>query len=107
MITRIWKGWTTTANAPLYEKLLLNEIFPGIAARELSGYRGISLMKRPLGSEVEFVTVMWFDDFDSVRAFAGAEFDRAVVPEKAREVLSRFDATSAHYETVVPPPGMG
>lgn len=27
MITRIWHGWTTPANAPEYEKLLLNEIF--------------------------------------------------------------------------------
>jgi hypothetical protein len=104
MITRIWHGWTTPANAPAYEKLLLNEIFTGIAARRIAGYRGISLCKRDAGAEVEFVTIMWFDSFDAVRAFAGEDYPAAVVPAKARAVLSRFDVVSAHYETPVSPP---
>ena len=49
MITRIWKGWTTLSNAPIYESLLLTEIFAGIAARDIPGYRGISLCKRQAG----------------------------------------------------------
>ena len=61
MITRIWRGWTTVRNAPAYQDLLLNEIFPGIAARDVSGYHGISLLRRDLDSEVEFATIMWFD----------------------------------------------
>ncbi len=104
MITRVWHGWTTPANAPIYENLLRSEIFTGIAAREIAGYRGISLCRRELGEEVEFVTIMWFDSLDAVRAFAGENYEQAVVPPKARAVLSRFDATSAHYETAVPPP---
>jgi antibiotic biosynthesis monooxygenase (ABM) superfamily enzyme len=104
MITRIWRGWTTPANAPLYQELLLNEIFPGIAARNLRGYRGISLGRRDLTDEVEFVTIMWFDSLDDVRAFAGANYEVAVVPPKARAVLARFDAASAHFHTVVEPP---
>jgi antibiotic biosynthesis monooxygenase (ABM) superfamily enzyme len=103
MITRVWHGWTTAANAPIYENLLRSEIFTGIAARDIAGYRGISLCRRALGHEVEFVTIMWFDSLDAVRAFAGENYEQAVVPPKARAVLSRFDATSAHYETVVPP----
>jgi antibiotic biosynthesis monooxygenase (ABM) superfamily enzyme len=105
MITRVWHGWTTPANAPVYEKLLRTEIFEGIAARQIPGYRGISLCKRELANEVEFVTIMWFDSVEAVRAFAGENYEQAVVPPKARAVLSRFDATSAHYETVVPPNG--
>jgi hypothetical protein len=58
MITRIWRGWTTKENAPVYERLLLDGIFPGIAARKIRGYRGISLGKRNAGDEVEFVTLM-------------------------------------------------
>ncbi len=104
MIMRIWHGWTTQGNAPVYEQLLLTEIFPGIAARNVPGYRGISLCRRQSGDEVEFVTVMWFDSVDAVRAFAGESYEVAVVPPKARAVLSRFDAASAHYETVVAPP---
>ena len=104
MITRIWHGWTTPANAQVYEKLLLDEIFTGIAARRIAGYRGISLCRR---EAVEFVTIMWFDSLDAVRAFAGEDYAAAVVPPKARAVLSRFDAVSAHYETPVSPPFPG
>lgn len=104
MITRIWRGWTTMHNAPIYQALLLNEIFPGIAARNVPGYRGISLVRRELDNEVEFATLMWFDSIDAVKAFAGDHYELAVVPPKARAVLSRFDATSAHYETLVAPP---
>jgi len=104
MITRIWHGWTTHANAPAYENLLRDEIFKGIAAREIAGYRGISLCRREAGAEVEFVTIMWFDSIDAVRAFAGENYEVAVVPARARAVLSRFDPVSAHYETPVSPP---
>ena len=104
MITRVWHGWTTQANAPIYENLLRTEIFTLIAARQIAGYRGISLCRRDLGEEIEFVTIMWFDSLDAVRMFAGENYGVAVVPTKARAVLSRFDAVSAHYETVVAPP---
>ena len=105
MITRIWRGWTTRENADAYQELLLTEIIPGIAARGIAGYRGISLGRRALDAEVEFVTIMWFDSIDAVRAFAGERFDVAVVPAKARALLARYDPHSAHYETVVAPAG--
>jgi hypothetical protein len=50
---------------------------------------------------------MWFTDLAAVKAFAGESYEAAVVPPKARAVLSRFDETSAHYETPVPPPLAG
>ena len=87
----------------VYENLLRTEIFTDIASREIAGYRGISLSRRDLGEEVEFMTIMWFDSLDAVRAFAGENYEIAVVPLKARAVLSRFDAASAHYDTLVPP----
>ena len=101
LITRIWRGWTTHENAAVYQNLLLTEIFPGIASRNLDGYRGISLGRRDVGGEVEFVTIMWFDSIENIRAFAGQNYETAVVPPKARAVLSRFDETSAHFENVV------
>ncbi len=101
MISRIWHGWTTPANADVYEALLKEEIFVGIADRQIAGYRGIHLLRRDLGDEVEFVTIMWFDTLDAVRAFAGEDYEVAVVPPKARAVLSRFDARSQHYEVKV------
>lgn len=50
------------------------------------------------------MTIMWFDSIAAVKAFAGEDYETAVVPPKARAVLARFDERSAHYETVVQPP---
>ncbi len=97
MISRVWHGWTTPASADAYESLLKSEIFEGIRRRQIAGYRGIHLLRRNLGDEVEFITIMWFDSIEAVRAFAGEDYEVAVVPPKARALLSRFDARSQHY----------
>jgi len=98
MIGRIWHGWTKPENADKYEQLLKEEIFPAIGAKKVVGYKGIQLFRRPLDNEIEFITIMWFDSLDAVRAFAGKDYEVAVVPPKARVLLSRFDARSQHYE---------
>jgi heme-degrading monooxygenase HmoA len=98
MISRIWHGWTTAENADKYEALLKDEIFDGIKARNIRGFRQIQLLRRPIGTEIEFVTVMEFDSLNAVREFAGEDYEVAVVPAHARAVLSRFDARSQHYE---------
>ena len=100
MISRIWRGWTSRHNADAYERLLRTEIFTGIAGRSIPGYRGIHLLRRDVAEGAEFVTIMWFDSLDAVRAFAGSDYEAAVVPPRARQLLSRFDARSAHYEVV-------
>jgi heme-degrading monooxygenase HmoA len=98
VITRIWHGWTEPARADAYETLLRTEVFPGILAKNVAGFRRIELFRRPAGEEVEFVTVMWFDSLDDVKAFAGEDYETAYVPDKARGILKRFDPRSQHYE---------
>lgn len=98
MILRIWHGWTVQTNADRYENLLREEIFVGIAGRKIRGYKGIKLLRRQVGSEVEFITIMSFDNLDAVREFAGRDYEAAVVPPKAQELLAHFDDRSQHYE---------
>jgi heme-degrading monooxygenase HmoA len=100
MINRIWHGWTTPANADTYENLLKEEIFTGIQNRRIRGFKSIQLLRRHTGDEVEFVTIMLFDSLNAVREFAGQDYETAVVPEKARAVLARFDERSQHYEVI-------
>jgi hypothetical protein len=97
MISRIWHGYTTKSNADTYENLLQNEIFEGIKNRNIQGYKGIQLLRREHQSETEFITIMWFSSIEAVIKFAGDEYDKAVVPEKAQKILTRFDKTSQHY----------
>jgi hypothetical protein len=98
MIARIWHGWTSPANADAYEALLQREIVPGIQQRQIAGFRRIQLLRRPVGDEVEFVTIMWFDSLEAIRVFAGEDYEAAVVPPEARALLAHFDARSQHYD---------
>lgn len=98
MIARIWHGYTTPQNADTYDTLLQQEIFQGIQNRNIPGYRGIQLLRRDQGEQVEFITIMWFDSLDAVREFAGEDYELAVVPPSARAVLDHFDPRSQHYE---------
>ena len=98
MIARLWHGWTTHENADTYENLLTTEIFPGIAAKGVKGYRGIRLLRRTSGNEIEFITLTEFDSWEAVKQFAGEDCERAYIPPKAREVLAHFDERSQHYE---------
>jgi hypothetical protein len=47
---------------------------------------------------VEFITVMWFGSLGAVSAFAGADYEAAVVPPAARAQLSHFHERSQHYD---------
>jgi hypothetical protein len=103
VIARIWRGWTTPENADAYQRIVSQEVLPGIAARNLDGYRGAYLLRRSLDDEVEFATILLFDTLEQVRAFAGEDYEAAYVPPRARAVLARFDQRSAHYDTLLRP----
>jgi heme-degrading monooxygenase HmoA len=98
VISRIWHGYTRPGNANAYEALLRDEVITGIENRSIDGFREIQVFRRDLGDEVEFITVMWFDSLDAVRAFAGEDHEASVVPPAARQLLTRFDERSQHYE---------
>jgi heme-degrading monooxygenase HmoA len=96
MIARIWRGWTTPANADAYE-----EHFRTSVQAELRGVEGFveaQLLRRAVGDEVEFLAITYWDSIEAVRRFAGGEYEVAVVAPHAREVLSRFEVRVAHFE---------
>ena len=100
MICRLWRGWTTPEDADAYERIVRNEVIPGIEARGIPGFRHIDLMKRDLDGEIEFQTCMWFDDLDAVRAFMGDDYSVSHVPLEARALLNSFDDRAAHYDVI-------
>jgi heme-degrading monooxygenase HmoA len=102
VILRRWHGWATHATADAYESYLRTEVLPGIAQR-VDGYRGAYVLRRDDGDEIEFATLTMFDSYDAVRAFAGDDYEHAVVPPHAQALLSRFDERSTHYEVVLEP----
>ena len=103
MISRVWHGWTTPVNADAYERLLVEQMLPSIARSGIAGYHGAWLFRRDVADGVEFVTTLLFDSLDDVRAFAGADYEVAVLHPEAHALLARYDARSAHYEVRLRP----
>ena len=98
MIARIWHGWTKPENAVAYASHLQPELLPGLS--EKRGFQRSHLLRRAVGDEVEFITIILWDSLDDVRAVAGEDYERAIIPEDRLPLLSRYDARAAHYEVV-------
>ncbi len=99
MIARLWHGWTSRQNADAYENFLRTAMFPSM--HRVDGFRGADLLRRDDGEQVAFVTITRFESLDAVRAFAGDDYEAAVVEPEARALLARFDERSTHYELVL------
>jgi hypothetical protein len=104
MVARLWHGWTTGENADAYQRHLLDEVLPGIAAKGIQGFWGGFVLRTERESETEFVTLLFFESPDSLRRFAGEDYGAAYVPETARRLLSRFEERVEHYNQVIPFP---
>lgn len=95
MIARVWRGWTTTANADSYATYYEQEVIPNLY--RIEGFLGAQLLRRPGDDEVEFVSITRFVSLAAVRAFAGDAYEVAVVTPHAQQLLSRFDPHCLHY----------
>jgi hypothetical protein len=100
MICRVWHGWTRKQDADAYERIVREEVIPGIEARHITGFQSIDLVRRERADDIEFMTLMWFDSLDNVRSFMGDDYEVAHVPAAAQAVLKDFDSRSAHYEVL-------
>jgi heme-degrading monooxygenase HmoA len=96
MIARVWHGYTKPEHADAYEAMLKPELLPGIS--KVKGYRGSYLLRRNVGEEVEFITIILWESIDAIRAVAGADYETAVIPPERRKYLARYDAKASHYE---------
>ena len=58
------------------------------------------MLRRSVGDEVEFITVIFWESLDALRVLTGPEYEIAMIPEDRRKYLVRCDAKAAHYEVV-------
>ncbi|MET0418161.1 MAG: antibiotic biosynthesis monooxygenase [Actinoplanes sp.] len=99
MIARTWRGWAPAETAEEYQRHYATTVAAEL--RTLAGFRGARLLRHADGDEVQFTSIVYFTGMDSVRAFAGDDYERAVVAEAARKVLSRWDEEVVHDEVAV------
>jgi antibiotic biosynthesis monooxygenase (ABM) superfamily enzyme len=96
MIARHWRGWTRPEDADAYEWLLNDTVLPHI--RTVEGHRGAWILRNDGPDECEFVVINLFDSLDSVKRFAGPDYQVAVFEPEARRLLSRIEPLASHYQ---------
>lgn len=98
MIVRIWHGWTTHENADKYDKIVRTEVFAKVEEKEIPGYRGYQMLRKTHATETEFISMIWFDKLENVSDFAGADYERAHIPDACAQVLKRYQEKAEHFE---------
>jgi heme-degrading monooxygenase HmoA len=98
MISRQWRGLARAAQAPAYVEHLQTETFPAIQG--LTGFISASILQRSLPEGIEFLIITQWESLEAIQAFAGANVEAAVVPQKVRDMMIEYDQTVRHYEVV-------
>jgi heme-degrading monooxygenase HmoA len=99
VIARMWRGWAPSATADDYQRHYESEVSGHL--RSVSGFRGARLLRQDDGHEVMFTSITFFAGLDAVRAFAGDDYERAVVEAEARRALSRWDERVSHHDVAI------
>ena len=103
MIARTWHGVTPAEKADAYDDYL--EASGVKEYRRTKGNRGVYVFRRIEGDRAHFLLVSLWDSYESIRAFAGDDLEKARYFPKDREFLLEFEPKVAHYEVLAAPDG--
>jgi|SRR5450432_262845 heme-degrading monooxygenase HmoA len=97
MITRIWHGRTSPDNSEWYLQFLLNE-----GTREYletPGNLSVKVLQSKAADCCHFWTVTEWPDLNSIKAFAGEDYEKAVYYPEDEGMLLEFEEKVIHAET--------
>lgn len=98
MIIREWRGRANPDKADDYPRHFRGVVLDEL--RAIPGFVGATLSRREQDGRIEFLVLTQWRSIDAIRAFAGAEPDKAVVEPGAVAALADFDDTVRHYEII-------
>jgi heme-degrading monooxygenase HmoA len=105
-IVRIWKGYGTEAGVDRYcREHFPKSVLPQL--RRLDGFLDAWVLTRPERDETELVVATVWDSIDSVKAFAGEDYEHAVIEPVVHELLKRFDNRVTHFTVALAAPTSG
>ena len=97
MITRIWHGRTRATDADEYLQFLIDT---GVADyKSVDGNLSVEIWWRIDGDVCHFYTVTKWDGYDSIKRFAGEDYEKAKYYADDSKYLLEFEPTVQHYET--------
>ncbi len=96
MITRIWHGRTRSSDAATYREFVVHT---GIKEyTSIPGNQGAQIWQLQEGEVTHIWTVSWWDDFESIKAFAGKDYTKAKYYDEDKNYLLEFEPKVQHYE---------
>jgi heme-degrading monooxygenase HmoA len=95
MIARIWHGRVPRSKSEAYERYIRET---GLADyQRVAGNSGVYLLRRDEGDVTHFTTLTFWDSIDSIKAFAGQDYERArYYPEDDDFLLEREPLVTHH-----------
>jgi heme-degrading monooxygenase HmoA len=96
MIARIWQGETSAEKAEEYLDYLNRTGIPGY--RATPGNHGAFVLRRIEGERAHFLTLSLWDSLESIKKFAGEDYERARYYPEDEKYLLEFEPTVQHYE---------
>jgi heme-degrading monooxygenase HmoA len=103
MIARQWHGRVRAEDADAYYDYLLRTGLPDY--RRTPGNRGVYVFRRREGPVVHFLLTTLWDSFESIRAFAGEEVERARYYPEDTGYLLELEPTVTHFDVLSAPEG--
>jgi heme-degrading monooxygenase HmoA len=98
MIIREWRGRAAPGKAKDYPAHFRRTVLPELCGN--AGFCGAHLSQRRTPEHIEFLVLTRWLSMEAIRAFAGADPERAVVEPGAVAALIDFDADVRHYEVL-------
>ena len=98
VVTRIWHGRTKAEHADEYLQFV---IVTGVADyKSIPGNLSVEIWRRIDGDVCHFWTVTKWDSYESIKNFAGDDFERAKYYPDDSKYLLEFEPTVQHCETL-------
>ena len=98
MITRMWHGRVSTSKAKEYREFTISRAIPDYQSVE--GNLSVHILERVEGDVTHFITLTFWKDLESIKAFAGEDVERSKYYPEDKDYLLEFEPTVVHYEVV-------
>ncbi|HXD12358.1 MAG TPA: hypothetical protein VN653_19965, partial [Anaerolineales bacterium] len=98
MITRMWHGRVPTSKAKAYRDFLNARAIPDY--QSVAGNLSVHTLERTEGEITHFISLTFWQDLDSIRAFAGEDLETAKYYPEDQDFLLEFEPNVVHYEVV-------
>ena len=98
MIARMWHGKVPKEKSKEYHYYLLETGLKDYA--KVEGNKGVKLLKRDEDSITHFYTWSYWDSYDSIKKFAGEDYEKAKYYEDDKKFLLEFEPFVTHYEVL-------